>query len=204
MYLNLKEKFMKKLILICLVLLSSKGFSQSSTQGILSRLEFGIKAGANVTNFTNASFPTDPLIGFHAGATVAFKFTNNFMFQEEFLFSTQGAKIKGGSLGDQDLKLYYMAVPFLLKYRTNSGFYLEAGAQAGIKVKEDVAGLNTENFAKKIDLGAAGGIGYQSKMGLGIGARYIYGLSKVADVNLSNITNDFKNNNLQASIFYVF
>lgn len=195
---------MKKLILICLVLLSSKGFSQSSTQGILSRLEFGIKAGANVTNFTNASFPTDPLIGFHAGATVAFKFTNNFMFQEEFLFSTQGAKIKGGSLGDQDLKLYYMAVPFLLKYRTNSGFYLEAGAQAGIKVKEDVAGLNTENFAKKIDLGAAGGIGYQSKMGLGIGARYIYGLSKVADVNLSNITNDFKNNNLQASIFYVF
>jgi hypothetical protein len=204
MYLNLKEKFMKKLILICLVLLSSKGFSQSSTQSILSRLEFGIKAGANVTNFTNASFPTDPLIGFHAGATVAFKFTNNFMFQEEFLFSTQGAKIKGGSLGDQDLKLYYMAVPFLLKYRTNSGFYLEAGAQAGIKVKEDVVGLNTQNFAKKIDLGAAGGIGYQSKMGLGFGARYIYGLSKVADVNLSNITNDFKNNNLQASIFYVF
>ncbi len=34
------------------------------------------------------------------------------MVQEEFLFSTQGAKIKGGALGDQDLKLYYMSVPF--------------------------------------------------------------------------------------------
>jgi hypothetical protein len=195
---------MKKLMLICLVLLSSKGFSQSFTQNIFSRIEFGIKAGANVTNFTNAGFPTDPLIGFHAGATVAFKFTNNLMVQEEFLFSTQGAKIKDGSLGDQDLKLYYMSVPFLLKYRTNSGLYIEAGTQVGVKLKEDVSGINTENFAKKLDLGAAGGIGYQSKMGLGIGARYIYGLSKVADFNLANVTNDFKNNNIQASIFYVF
>jgi hypothetical protein len=123
--------------------------------------------------------------------------------QEDFLFSKQGAKINGGSLGGQDLKLYYFSVPILLKYRTH-GFYLEAGMQAGIKVKEDVAGINTGNFAQRIDLGAAGGIGYQSKMGLGIGVRYIYGISKVADANLANITNDFKNNNIQASIFYVF
>ena len=195
---------MKKLMLILLVLVASKGFSQSFTQNIFKRLEFGIKAGTNVTNFTNANFPTDPLIGFNAGATIAYKITNNFMVQEEFLFSTQGAKVKGGTLGDQDLKLYYMSVPFLLKYRTNGGFYLEAGTQIGIKVKEDISGINTGNFAKKLDLGAAGGIGYQSKIGLGIGARYIYGISKVADVNLSNITNDFKNNTIQANIFYVF
>ena len=127
---------MKKLMLICFVLASTKGFSQSFTQNILSRLEFGLKAGTNVSNFTNADFPTDPLIGFNGGATVAFKFTDNFMVQEEFLFSTQGAKIKGGTLGNQDLKLYYMAVPFLLKYRTH-GFYIEAGTQVGLKVKED-------------------------------------------------------------------
>lgn len=198
---NFKEELMKKLLLICFVLVSVKGFSQ--TKGIFDRLEFGLKAGANVTNFTNADFPSDPLISFHGGATVAFKFTDNFMVQEEFLFSTQGAKIKGGSLGDQDLKLYYMSVPFLLKYRTH-GFYLEAGTQVGIKVKEDVAGINTNNFAKKLDLAAAGGIGYQTKMGLGIGARYIYGISKVSDFNISNITNNYKNNAVQASIFYVF
>jgi len=195
---------MKKIIFICLILVSSKGFSQSFTQNILSRLQFGLEAGANASNFTNANFPTDPLIGFHAGITVAYKFTDNFMFQEDFLFSTQGAKIKGGTLGDQDLKLYYMSVPLLLKYRTNMGFYIEAGAQAGIKIKEDVAGLNTNNFAQRVDIGAAGGIGYQSKMGLGIGARYIYGVSKVANASVSNITNDFKNNSVQASIFYVF
>jgi len=195
---------MKKLLVICFVLLSAKGFSQSFTQGILQHLEFGIKAGTNVSNFTDANFPTDPLIGFNAGATVAYKFTNNFMVQEDFLFSTQGAKIKGGSLGDQDLKLYYMSVPFLLKYRTNGGFYVEAGMQAGIKIKEDVAGINTNNFANRVDVGAAGGIGYQTKMGIGIGARYIYGVSKVSDFNVSNITNNYKNNTVQADIFYVF
>ena len=195
---------MKKIIFICLILVSSKGFSQSFTQSILSRLQFGLEAGANASNFTNANFPTDPLIGFHAGVTVAYKFTDNFMFQEDFLFSTQGAKIKGGTLGDKDLKLYYASIPFLLKYRTNVGFYIEAGPQAGFKIKEDVAGINTENFAQRIDLGAAGGIGYQSKTGLGVGVRYIYGISKVSNVNLSNITNNFKNNSAQASIFYVF
>lgn len=197
---------MKKLLFICLslVILSTKGFSQSFTQNILNRLEFGIKAGVNVSNFTNANFPTDPLIGYSGGATVAFKFTNNFMVQEDFLFSTQGAKIKGGAFGDQDLKLYYLSVPFLLKYRTDAGIYIEAGSQLGMKLKEDVAGINTNNFTQKIDMAAAGGIGYQSKMGLGIGARYIYGLSKVGNFNISNIHNDFKNNSIQASIFYMF
>lgn len=191
---------MKKLLLICLVLVSAKGYSQS----ILNRLEFGIKAGTNYSNFTDANFPTDPLIGFHAGATVAFKFTKNFMVQEEFLFSTQGAKIKGGTLGEQDLKLSYMSVPFLLKYRTNSGFYVEAGTQFGYKLNEEVSGITTQNFAKKIDMAGAGGIGYQSKLGLGIGARYIYGISKVGDFNATTITNNFKNNSIQASVFYVF
>jgi len=192
---------MKKLILICLVLASTKGFSQS----ILKRLEFGLKAGANYSNFTNANFPTDPLVGFHAGATVAFKITDNFLIQEEFLFSTQGAKIKsGGVLEDQDLKLNYISVPFLFKYRTNSGFYVEAGPQVGMKASEKVAGISTSDFAKKLDLAAAGGIGFQTKIGLGIGARYIYGLSKVSDFDISGVKNDFKNNNIQASIFYVF
>lgn len=195
---------MKKLMLICLVLVSAKGFGQSFGKKVFSRLEFGLKAGVNYSNFTDASFPTDPLVGFHGGATIAFKVTDNFLIQEEFLFSTQGAKVKGGALPDQDFKLTYISVPFLLKYRTNAGFYVEAGAQVGMKAKEEVSGLSVVDFAKKLDMAAAGGIGFQSKMGLGIGARYIYGLSKVGDFEVSNINSDFKNNNVQASIFYVF
>lgn len=192
---------MKKVLFICLVLVSAKGFSQ----GLFKRLEFGLRAGVNYSNFTDASFPTDPLVGFHAGGTMAFKITKNFLIQEDFLFSSQGAKVKGSSdLGSQDLKLYYISVPFLLKYRGNSGFYVEAGPQMGMKAKEDISGWSGSDFAKKLDLAAVGGIGYQSKIGLGVGVRYVYGLSKVGDFNLSNINNDFKNNSAQASIFYVF
>jgi hypothetical protein len=196
----LKTMFMKKLILIVLVLVSTHSFGQS----LLKKFEFGLKGGVNVSNFTNANFPTDPLIGFNAGATVAFKFTDNFMVQEDFLFSTGGAKIKDGELGTQDLKLSYFSVPIVLKYRTNSGFYVEAGAQAAFKVKEDVGGLTDTKFAKKYDVGAVGGIGYQSKIGLGIGARYVYGLQKVSDGSNTALVNDFKNNAIQANIFYVF
>ena len=192
---------MKKIVFICLVLVSVKSFSQ----GLFKRLEFGLKAGVNYSNFTNANFPTDPLVGFHGGATVAFKITDNFLIQEDFLFSMQGAKSKGSAFGqDQDIKLYYISVPLLLKYRHKSGFYAEAGTQVGLKAKEDVQGLTASEFAKKIDFAAAGGIGYQSKIGLGIGARYVYGLSKVAEFNISDINNDFKNNMAQVSLFYVF
>lgn len=200
---------MKKLILIVLVLVSAKSFSQTTPenqslgQKLMKKLEFGITAGGNYSNFTNANFVTDPLPGFHAGLTVSFKFTDNFLVSEEFLYFQQGAKVKGGTLGTLDIKLSYAAVPILFKYRTNSGFYVEAGGQTGYKIKEDIGGLTDTKFAKKIDFGAVGGLGYQSKMGLGIGARYVYGMQKVSETP-SPILGDFKNNSIQASIFYVF
>lgn len=199
---------MKKLILICLVLCAGKTFAQqkneSFIQGLLNRLEFGIKAGANYSDFTDASFVTDPLVGFHAGATVGFKLTNNLSIQEDFLFSAVGAKNIGDEFGKQDIKLYYVSVPVLLRYKTNFGLYAEAGTQASFKVKEDVAGLTNADFARKLDFAATGGVGFQSKMGLGIGARYIYGLSKVGNFDSSGFRDNFKNNNAQVSLFYTF
>lgn len=208
--------FMKKLILSLVILatVSVKGFSQTSEaqsapenqsfgKKLISKLEFGIKAGGNYSNFTSANFATDPLPGFNAGFTVAYKITDNFLVQQEFLYSLQGAKVKDGSFGSQDIKLSYAAIPILFKYRTNSGFYVAAGGQAGFKVKEDIGGLTDLKFAKKMDFGAVGGLGYQSKMGLGIDARYYYGVQKVSEVPSSTL-GDFKNNSIQASIFYVF
>jgi hypothetical protein len=202
---------MRKLVFlfVIVVTVTTKGFSQTNPknqsfgQKLLSKLEFGITAGGNYSNFTDANFSTDALPGFHAGLTVAYKFSDHFLVQEEFLYSLQGAKIKGGTLGTQDIKLSYLAVPILFKYRTNSGFYIEAGPQASYKIKEDLGGITDSKFAEKIDFGMTGGLGYQSKMGLGIGARYVYGLQKVQE-NPVTVLGDFKNNSIQASIFYRF
>ena len=195
---------MKKLIFVSLTLLSSQCFSQGLMQGIMSRLSFGLKAGANYSNYTNASFNTDALIGFHAGALIDFKLIGNLSIREEFLFSTQGAKVKDNLFGKEDVRVDYLTVPFLLHYRTNSGLYIEAGPQVGMRAKDFRDSLQTTSFAKRLDLAAAAGIGYQSKSGLGIGVRYVAGLSSVGDFQSSHINPNFKTSVVQASIFYIF
>lgn len=202
---------MKKLVLCSLVLVavSTNCFSQATPANqsfghkLMSKFEFGIKAGGNYSDFTNANFSTDPLPGFNAGLTVAYKITNNFLVQEEFLYSLQGAKAKTGTFAGQDIKLSYAAIPILLKYRTNSGFFVEAGGQAGFKVKEDIGGITDAKFARKVDYGAVCGVGFKSKMGLGIEARYFYGVQKVSETPSAEL-GDSKNNSIQAGIIYVF
>ena len=196
---------MKNLFIVCIVFISGNCFSQSFMENIVNRLHFGVKAGANYSNFTNAGFNTEGLTGFHAGGIMAFEISDKFSIQEEFLFSTQGAKLKGGILDGQELKLSYITVPILLKYRSAMGIYIEAGPQVGILASEDFKKLGiNDKFAEKIDAGIAGGIGYQFKNGLGIGARYYYGFTDVSKVTTAGIKPNFQNNMVQASLFYIF
>lgn len=200
-------KIIKILLIGCILLVSSNSFSQSFFKNLTDRLYFGVKVGANYSNFTNANFETEGLQGFHAGAIVGYKINDNFAIQEEFLYSTQGAKLKGGLMDGEDIKLSYVTVPILLKYKTNFGLYLEAGPQIGILVDEDFTslGINSDTkFAEKIDGGVAGGIGYQFKNGLGIGARYYMSLTDVTKVKTVGVNNNFQNNTGQVSLFYTF
>jgi len=191
---------MKKLLLIGLTIMSTHCFSQ----GLFSRLSFGLKAGGNYSNYTNANFKTDALLGFHAGAIVDFRLIGGLSIQQEFLFSSQGAKVKDDVFASKDINVYYVTVPFLFKYRSPVGLYIEAGPQVGMRVKDFKDSTTIGNFAKQMDLAAAAGIGYQSKLGLGFGLRYVAGLSKVGDFKASDINPDFKSSVIQASIFYIF
>lgn len=195
---------MRTLLLLCFVFASTQSFSQSFTQSIFQRLSFGLKAGGNYSNYANADFKTESIAGFHAGAIVNFRLFKGLSIQEEFLFSTQGAKVKDNLFGKENVKVSYINVPFLLKYRSNLGIYIEAGPQVGMRASENISNMQIGEFAKKLDLSAVGGIGFQSQSGFGFGARYIAGLSKVGDFQLSTAKPDFKNSVIQASIFYIF
>lgn len=177
-------------------------------QSIFRNLHFGLKAGANYSNFNNANFDTEGLTGFHAGLIVNYTFTDKWSVQEEFLYSTQGAKVKSGfSLGNEDLKLSYLSVPILVKYHSKIGLYGEIGGQANI-LAEDAKNTGFSDFAQKIDGGAVAGLGYQFRngpvKGLGIGVRYYYGFTDVGKFSSSKINSDFRNSTVQASIFYIF
>lgn len=195
---------MKKLMLICFVLASTRGFSQGFVQGMMQRLQFGLKAGVNYSNYANADFQTDALVGFHAGAIMDFRLTKNLFIQEEFLFSSQGAKVKGDVFGKDNVTVNYLTIPFMLKYRTNFGLYVVAGPQVGQRLNENVGNKQIGDFAQKLDLSAVGGLGFQSKCGLGIEARYVAGISKVGSFQLSDVKTNFQNSVAQASIFYIF
>jgi len=188
---------MKKSIIFILLLASTATFAQ--------HFELGVKAGANISNFTGASNEADlkakTMVGFHGGAFVSLFMGNNFAIQPEVLLSTQGAKVEQTGVNKTDYKLTYINVPVMAKYRFNGGFYLEAGPQIGFKVHEKVDGTS-EDFAKSTDFSIAGGIGYHSPIGLGIGARYTAGLSKLGDYDVSTTRPDWKNGVAQISIFY--
>lgn len=196
---------MKKVILLTAIVMTAyAGFGQR----LLKRFHFGVKGGANYSNFTDASFDTEGLPGFHGGAIVNFELTNKLSIQEEFLYSTQGAKVKSGfSLADQDLKLSYLSVPILLKYHTHIGLYGEIGGQANMLL-EDAKNTGFKDFADKVDAGAVVGLGYQFKTGpvkgLGIGVRYYHGFMNVGKFTSSSVQPDFKNSVVQGSIFYIF
>ncbi|TRW27593.1 PorT family protein [Flavobacterium zepuense] len=198
---------MKNSCIAALLLLSANCFSQSSFGRIMDRIHFGVKAGANYSDFTNANFNTEGLVGFHAGAIVGFKISDSFSVEEEVLYSQQGATLKGGLLDGEDIKLSYVTVPIVVKYKTSFGLYLEAGPQVGILVDEDfkALGINSDtDFAEKIDGGIVGGFGYQFENGLGIGARYYISFTDVTKARNAGVNTDFQNNMAQASIFYIF
>lgn len=186
---------MKKIIWALSLLVSSFTFAQ--------KIQFGIKAGANVSNFTGGDFDAvkkKSLVGFHGGAFLNFSFLN-FSLQPEAMISTQGAKIDSVS-GSHDWKLTYLNVPVMLQFRFGTGFYLEAGPQAGFKISEDTGDKTINDFAKNLDLSVAGGLGFKGKSGLAIGGRYTAGISKVGDFEPSSgIDPDFKNGVIQVSVY---
>ena len=186
---------MKVFVLAMSLLLNTIVFAQS--------FQPGVKAGVNISNFTGGDFNTvknKSLVGFHAGGLLRFKF-GNLALQPEIVFSSQGAKLE--SAGDEEnYKISYLNIPVLLQFETDGGVYFEAGPQVGFKLSEDIPESTIEDFAKSTDLSVAVGLGYHSKMGLGIGGRYNIGVSKVGDFDAANIDPDFKNGVIQFSLFY--
>ena len=185
---------MKKTILFLFLLAGSAAYAQSVTAGI--------KAGANISNFTGGDFDAvkkKAIVGFHGGAFLNFSF-GALSLQPEALVSTQGARIDSANKS-YDWKLTYLTVPVMLKLRSPGGFYVEAGPQVGFKLSENVSDETIGDFAKNLDLSAGAGLGFQTKGGLGIGARYLVGLSKVGDFEPSaGIDPDFKNSVIQVGL----
>ena len=169
------------------------------------QLQFGLKGGVNISNFTGGDFNNiekSAYVAWHAGGLVRIKF-DHLALQPEVLFSTQGAKLDDGTT-EENYEITYVNIPIMLQWQFKGSFYVEAGPQVGFKVSEDIPNSAIDEFAKSTDLSIGVGLGFLKSKGLGIGGRYTVGVSKVGEFDSANIDPDFKNGVIQFSLIFIF
>src|SRR5215211_3785530 len=199
---------MKKNSLIALALFTSMAvFAQDQPQ---LRTEptigprFGIKAGVNIAKLNTEEAPSGYSVNTKTsmGGGLFFNLpvgTGGLAIQPELLYNGMGAKVSqtvpviGTTRYEQDM--HYLSLPVMLQWKSQPGFFLELGPQASylLKATADMGTSGDESNKDQFDnfdISAAGGIGFTSRIGLGVNARYIYGLSNIyEDGGGNNSTN---------------
>jgi len=209
----------KRLLILtfCLSVLTMALYAQGAGSGLKPKLfvtKFGLKAGANLATIsngtTNISFSPDMKVDFHAGAVVNLHFgyknegspvgTGMFGMQPELLYSRQGFMVEG-----EAYSLDYITLPVMLKLYVVDGFNIEAGPYIsyllGVSPNTTVidgAQIAFSDLKGGLDAGVGFGAGYEMKTGLTVGARYMLGLSDMAN-NLA-----WKNNVITLSLGWLF
>jgi hypothetical protein len=217
---------MKKISLFGLALTASlvmfaQNYEKPTPMAVKTR--FGIKAGVNLAELMTKGYPsgfepgTQMKTSMHGGFFVNVPVgTGGLAVQPEILYSGAGSKITSTSGGlnpttqnyEQDLR--YIAVPVMLQWKSTGGIMVELGPQAAylIQAKQDGPGeTKTDNKSSfdKFDFSAGAGIGYLSRIGLGIGARYNWGFRNILDDGgNSNNTAKLKNQVINIGLSWYF
>lgn len=130
--------------------------------------------------------------GFNLGFYGQVLSSDVFALQPELLFSTKGSKIEyGGNLFDQTIKynLSYLDIPILAVFKLGESAEIHIGPYVGyllgasITHEGDLGNAVDEidrDHLKPFDYGLAGGFGLNFG-NVQVGARYNYGLAKLAD-----------------------
>ncbi len=174
---------------------------------------FGVKGGVNFATVTGGEDFNSPdsRTSFHVGALAEMPITDMFSIQAEALYSGQGAKLDfRGSDGDKaEVQLDYINVPILAKLYVTKGLSFEVGPQFSFLVNEEFdsnpfsnggdANLEDTPFeAEEFDFGVAGGLTFQTEMGLFATGRYTYGLTEIYK------DSDLRNSVFQLGVGYKF
>lgn len=189
---------------------------------------FGVKAGVNLANLEIKDDATAAAGGnnnsktsLHAGVFYNIPITSAFRIQPEVIYSIQGAKTAAMSSTDANLAgvneidLHYVQVPLMFQFMTPGGFQIEAGPQVGFlssaNADREAGGqvdLKDRNYIKKVDFALGGGVGYMTRVGLGVHAKYTYGFTNIWNNEESPLGTppvmDSRNRVVQIGLHYAF
>ncbi|ULQ57916.1 PorT family protein [Flavihumibacter rivuli] len=168
---------------------------------------FGVKAGYNLADFKGRTGDNPGMkSGFHAGGFVRIPVSGKFSIQPELLYSQQGVndEVQVNEVTyQQKLKTNYLTLPVLFQYQSPLGINVSTGPQLGYllssKLEANKGSMDYKDFLKSTDISWVLGAGYEMRNGLGIGARYCWGLN-----NVSDSYNDLRSRVLQVGLSYKF
>lgn len=165
-------------------------------------LKLGIKAGANFTTNTSASFKENYQGGFQAGVFGRVKASDVFGVQVEALVSNINLKITPSALGFRtgltDLKATYLHIPILLNISPVPLLSLQVGPQIGMTVAQTSNALqNGQDALKKNDFSMLSGVQLNLSK-LSVFGRYSFGLTDIR--NIASSTDTWKSKMIQAGI----
>jgi hypothetical protein len=162
----------------------------------------GVKAGINRYALTGDD--KSYITRFHAGGMANIKVSKLFAVQPEVLFSKEGNDFEEDDVVIGTY-LNYVSIPIMAQLQTKPGFYVEAGPGFAFLItatykETDAPDENIKDFYKANNLFFGAGAGYRSKIGLGIGIRYNFGLANIA----VNGAEETKTTGGHISIVYLF
>jgi hypothetical protein len=191
------KKGMRNLsLLLCAGLITAMAATNVQAQNT----RVGLKGGLNLSNlYVDEADDENARIGWHAGLYAQLFSSEAFAIQPELNFSTKGTGITYGTFGangvdienETNIILNYLDIPVLAVFKLGTAAEIHAGPYWGYLVsaqtKNKAGDPNNEfdtrdrdNF-DKWDYGLVGGIGFNLGKGAQLGARYNYGLNKIAE-----------------------
>lgn len=204
-------KFLKMITAGTLMLAAITVNAQEADNTKSKAISFGVKGGVNFATLSGNDFDNpDSRTSFHVGVLGEFPIADIFSLQVEALYSGQGFKydfdgdLVGGE-GKVEYQLDYVNVPVLAKLYATKGLSFEVGPQFSFKVNEENDSNANSNGgdtpldnAKDFEVGVAGGLTFQTEMGLFATGRYIYGVTDIFE------NSDAKNSVFQIGVGYKF
>lgn len=179
--------------------------SQDANAQMNSNARYGIKGGFNASNlYVDDVDDENARYGFNVGLYGQILASEAFAIQPELLYTTKGSKVEYSNIVNQTVQynLNYLELPVLAVFKLGKAAEIHLGPyasyllNANIKYKGDFVNgtdeINKDNL-KSYDFGLVGGLGLNFGA-VQVGARYNYGLVKIADSNAARtVLGDSKN-----------
>lgn len=167
-------------------------------------VEWGAKAGMNISTLGKSDLGFNSRIAYHFGGTAEFITTPFFSVQTELVYSLQGAAIDRTQ--NIYLNYHYLNIPVLAK----AYFYEDASFLIGIQYGYLLKAVDKNEFygneldeIKKSDFAAVFGVEYKFEEKFIFGLRYNLGISNTTKQKIV-YEKRFTNRVLQISLGYIF